>query len=184
MSHHPANLNMKVVIGPSRWRSLFLTLAGLAFVGAGIFILLMPPRPGESRSLLVGWSCILFFGACALVGLWQLFDSRPRIILDDDGIFDRMLGSGKIPWGRIQGAYIQSIHGTEFICLELLDADRHLQNLSAAKRALADLNRQLGFTPISLNLAGTNANAAELLEIILKAARLHNRQPPSESVFD
>jgi hypothetical protein len=180
----PRNLNMKVVIGPSRWRNLFLTLAGLAFVGGGIFILLIPPPSGESRPLLIGWGCILFFGACALVGLWQLFDSRPRIILDDEGIFDRSLGPGKIPWGRIEGAYIQSIHGTEFICLQLLDADRHLQNLSAGKRALVELNAQLGFTPISLNLSGTNANAAELLEIILKAARLYNRQPPTGSVFD
>jgi hypothetical protein len=175
---------MKVVIGPSRSRSFLPLLGCLAFTAGGVFILFAPPRSKELIDVVGGWLCTIFFGGGVLIAAWQLFDSRPRIILDDEGIFDRTLGPGKIPWARVEGAYIQSIHGTDFICLQLLDAERHIQNLTVAKRALIDLNTSLGFTPISLNLSGTTANAAEVLEIILKASRLHTRREPGESVFD
>ena len=68
---HPVN----IVIGPSRWRHFILLLASLAFVGGGIFILAMPTSKRESptRQRLVGWSSIIFFGACALFAGKRIF---------------------------------------------------------------------------------------------------------------
>jgi len=140
---------------------------------AGVFILIMEysGRHRSSRGTMAGWSGIIFFGGCALVAVWQLIDSRPRLIIDEVGIFDRTLGVGVIPWAEIQGAYLRSVSGNDFICLHLRDSDRYLQRTNAVKRALAGANAALGFTPISLNLSGVAADSNDILELILK--RIH-----------
>lgn len=166
---------MNIVIGPSRWRNVVLLLGSLAFVAGGIFILAMPisKRESRTRQRLVGWSSIIFFGGCALVGAWQIIDSRPRlIIINDEGILDRTLGVGPIPWSDIRGACLRSISGNDFICLDLQDSERYLQKTNAVKRALASANIALGFTPISLNLSGVAADSNDILELILK--RIHD----------
>lgn len=164
---------MKLVIGSSRWRYLVLLLASLGFVAGGVFILAMPaPKRGlHANKSLAGWSSIIFFGGCALVAAWELVDSRPRLIIDDEGIYDRTLGVGRIPWSDIRNAYLRSIHENDFICLELRDSDDYLQRTNAVKRALASANAALGFTPISLNLSGVAADSNDILELILK--KLH-----------
>lgn len=164
---------MNIVIGPSRWRHVMLLLGSLAFVAGGVFILGMPPSRGESvqEQQTIGWGCIIFFGGCGLVGVWQLIDLRPRLIIDDDGIYDRTLGVGRIPWEEIQGAYLLTVSGHDFICLELLDADRYLQRTNPVKRALAGAKTALGFAPISLNLSCVAADSRDILELILK--RIH-----------
>jgi hypothetical protein len=162
---------MKLVIGSSRWRHGILLLSSLAFVAGGILILAMPTsEPGSlAGQRLAGWSSTIFFGGCALIFVWQLIDSRPRLIIDDDGIYDRTLGIGRIPWSDIRGAYLRSISKNVFICLELRDSEHYVRRTNAVKRALAGANAALGFTPISLNLSGVAADPGDILELILKS---------------
>lgn len=161
---------MKLTIGTARWKHVVLLLGSLAFVAGAVLILVtehLEPRRGIV-ALLAGWAGILFFGGCALVGARQLIDSRPRLVIDDDGILDRTLGVGRIPWSDIRGAYLRSLHGNDFVCLDLVDAERYLRRTTAIKRALAGANAALGFTPISLNLSGAAVDAGDVLELILK----------------
>ena len=160
----------QIKIANSRVEAILLTLGSLGFVAAGIFILLEP----EGDDILVSWMATLFFGGCALVGFWMLFDTRPRLIIDRAGIYDRTIGVGKIPWSDINNAYIRSIRGNDFICLELRNQNAYLQKLSSIQRFLAQANLSLGFTPISLNLSGVDANSYQVLELILKYVELHS----------
>jgi len=131
----------------------------------------------QSSGTMAGWLNIIFFGGCALVAVWQIIDTRPRLIIDDEGILDRTLGVGCIPWSEIQGASLRSIHGNDFICLELQDHEKYLQRTTAVKRALAGANSALGFTPISLNLSGIAVDATDILELIIKRID----QPPTNT---
>lgn len=155
---------LPLVIRSSRGKLLLLLLAALAFVAGGLFIL-AHGRPGEAW---VGWAGIVFFGACAAVFVRQLLDARPRLVIDDIGILDRTLGVGLIPWQDIAGAYLRSLQGNHFICLELRDPAPWLAKLSAVQRAMTAANEALGFTPLSLNLAGVAADPRQVLELILK----------------
>lgn len=168
---------MRLVIGSSRAKFVCLLIGSLAFVAAGVFILLISSLAGTPPPLLglVGWSSIVFFGGCAVVFVRQIVDSRPRLVIDDDGIHDRTLGIGRIPWSDVRGAYLRSIHDSAFICLELRDSDQYLQRTNAVKRALASANAALGFTPISLNLSGVAADPNDVLELIIK--RIAGTQP-------
>ena len=153
-----------VVVSNSRWRYLVLLCVSLGFVAGGVFILL------QDQGAWVGWGSVVFFGACSVVFVWQLVDSRPRLIINDDGILDRTLGVGSIPWSEIQGAFIRSIDGNDFICLEVRDPERYRLRLSPVRRAMASANRALGFTDLSVNLSGLRVNTQELFELIMKRA--------------
>lgn len=136
---------------------------GLVFVAVGLYLLLK----GEAEAAWIAWLCIVFFGACAAVFLRQLFDNRPRIVINERGITDRMLGVGLIAWSDIEDAYTASINNNVFICLELRNTDDYLQRLAPLKRKITKANTALGFTPLSLNLSGVQADPDEVLELIL-----------------
>ncbi len=130
------------------------------FVAAGIFLVIV----GQAA---VGWMSLTLSGACGAVFVRQLLDSRPRLVIDDHGIMDRTLGVGVIPWGDIQGAYVKTIYGNDFICLELRDPQLFVSRLGAVHRATQAANRPLGFTELSLNLSGVQVPTEAVLELIL-----------------
>ena len=154
----------------SYWRILPLLIGSLAFVAAGLFLL------GRSPDKWAGWAAVLFFGGCAVVFVWQLLDSRPQLIIDDNGVFDRTLGIGVIPWSEIVDAFPKKITSSSFVCLVLREPEQFLSLLPQRRRALVSLNRQLGFTDFSINLTGIDVDPAEICELILKRAGVKQDQ--------
>ena len=132
---------------PANWA--LRTLAALAFVATGALLL----RSDEAPAV-VGWSSIVFFGGCALIGVWQLVDRRPRIVVDDRGILDRTLRVGVIEWADIEHLHLSG----DFVCLELRDPAKYTCRLSPVFRRLAALNRSLDFPELSINLIGTKVD--------------------------
>lgn len=150
----------KLIIKNSRWRYFFLLFGCLGFVATGIWMLISGER--------FGWVAILFFGSGIPVAVWQIVDSRPRLVIDEQGVLDRTLGVGRIAWHEIEAAYVVSLSGNDFICLELSNPEKYLSKLSKIKRAMASANRRLGFTDFNLNLSGVDANTAEVFELVMK----------------
>lgn len=153
-----------VSIKSSRLKYILLLIASLGFVAGGIFILIH----GDAGDTWVGWMSIVFFGAGIPIFVWQLVDSRPRLVIDDQGILDRTLGVGVLPWSEITGAYLKSIRGNSFICLEVRNPERWIGKLSPVKRAMLSANEKLGFTALNLNLSAIAADPSQILELILK----------------
>src|SRR5215469_11642791 len=141
-----------LVISNSRWKYLLLLVASLGFVGAGVLILQNERSTGAGW---IAWSSILFFGACAAVFIWQLFDSRPRLKLDDRGVEDRTLGVGVIPWCEITDAYVKSIKSNDFVCLVVRNPSIWVDKFSPVQKRLMEVNRSLGFQELNINLGGT-----------------------------
>lgn len=153
-----------VIAKSSRVRWAILTGASLCFVIAGAAIL------ATGGSSWAAWPSIIFFGGCSIVGALQLFDNSPRLIIDDRGVFDRTLKLGFIDWNDINNAFVKRIQGNAFICLELRDPGKYLGQLSPLLRQMVEVNKKLGFTEISLNLANTDLSAEQVCELILKEA--------------
>jgi len=146
----------------SRTRYILFLILALAFVAGGI-VLVVHEKGGTDWG---AWAGIVFFGACALVFIRQLCDARPRLVIDAQGIFDRTLRVGVIPWDDIVGAYPKSIYGNDFICLELRDADPWLARLSPRVQKLVKTNLVLGFQVLNVNLSGTNVKPDAVLAAI------------------
>src|SRR5690349_10502241 len=149
----------RIIIKNSRWKHLLLLIGCLGFVAAGVWMVLNG-KP-------FGWVSVVFFGTGIPVSIWQIADSRPRLIIDEHGVLDRTLGVGRINWSDIQAAYVRSISGNDFICLELKNPEYYAQKLSQVKRGMAAANRSLGFTDFNINLSGVDANTDEVFELVM-----------------
>jgi hypothetical protein len=154
-----------LVISNSRWRYVLLLLVCLGFVATGVFLVKKATTTFEAWA---GWPSIIFFGAAIPLFIWQIFDRRPRLTINELGINDRTMGVGLIPWSEITDAYIKSIRGNNFICLVARNPEMWTSKFSAAKKAMIKTNKALGFSELNVNLSGTSARPEEIHELILK----------------
>jgi hypothetical protein len=170
---------MQLVIRKSPIRLIMLFVGCLLFVAMGAWMAWGLPAPQVVQVApnadrwarvfiaIIGWIAMALFGLAGVAILAILFDPRPRLVFDDEGVFDRSLRVGKIPWTDIRDAYIGTIHSTTFICLEVYDEAKYLDRFSKPARMAAAANRTLGFSPLCLNLAGLKVKAEDVLRIVL-----------------
>ena len=163
-----------LIIKNSRWKYMLLLIGCIGFVAAGIWMVIA----GNS----FGWLAILFFGSGIPISIWQIADARPRLVIDEHGVLDRTLGVGRIAWSDIEAAYVRSISGNDFICLELKNAEEYARKLSKVKRAMAKANRSLGFTDFNLNLSGVDARTAEVFELVMKYCQMAAEAQPNARI--
>lgn len=80
---------------PSRRRWALLLLGAAAFVGAGIWI--------APQDEFIGYSAIVFFGVCCLVGLLNLAPGSSYLLIDERGfIFASLFRKHSIAWDQVQ----------------------------------------------------------------------------------
>lgn len=171
---------------PVRGKLAPLLLGSLAFVLMGLWLLspygevMAGGSVGYSWFLKVlGGIAVLFFGACALEILRQMLDSRPRLILDDRGIFDRSLSTPVIPWSSILDAQIVQVKRSRFIALLLSDEEERYAALSPVKRMMSAANQGLGCGRFNLNITALNISAEELMAVIEEQLALRQSAPPA-----
>jgi hypothetical protein len=161
----------KLIIKNARGKYVLLLIGSIGFVAVGIWIVV---HGGSS-----GWVPILFFGCGIPIFIWQIADARPRLTIDEHGVVDRTLGVGRIAWSDIEAAYVRSINGNDFICLELKNPEQYWQKLSKVKQAMAAANRGLGFTDFNLNLSGVEARTEEVFELLMKYCQVAAEAQPN-----
>lgn len=105
-----------LVFRAARRKLLVLLLGSLAFVASGVFILVTGRGVGPTLTGLAG---IAFFGMCAVVAIVQLFDARPRLVIDERGVLDRTLKVGIITWADILDAEPMRVSNQPFIARKL-----------------------------------------------------------------
>ena len=147
----------------SKTKAAVLLLVSLLFVSGGALLV----WKGDTEDHWIGELVMAFFMIGVVVFVRQFLDQAPRLTLTATGVSDRALKLGEIPWRDIEGAYLRSVRGSEFICLQLRNTDDYLARLSPLMRRLLGTNTALGFTPISLNLTGLKADINEILAIVL-----------------
>jgi len=132
------------------------------FVIAGIFLLGQP-----NTSKLMAWLCILFFGTGIPLGLFQLLDRRPQIIINELGVFDRTVHQDFINWDIIHDAYLVRMHQQQFICLVVDEQFEPSKSKSKFGQKMARLSKAIGFQELNINVGNVDVDAERLLAFIL-----------------
>ena len=152
-------LEFKIYKSPQKVTKMMLGSA--AFVGLGIYLLTKPTtKPWQA------WVCIGFFSLGILIGLYQLLDRRPRIIINEVGLFDRTTHHEFINWEIIQDVYLAEMQHQQFICLVVDAAFEPSRKQGRIKRELAGLNKGLGFQELNIWLGSVNTDAVRFAEFI------------------
>ncbi|MEM7486186.1 MAG: STM3941 family protein [Bacteroidota bacterium] len=128
----------------SKRKAVRLLLLCTPFVAMGIWMLV--------EGNLFGWALIAFFGLAYPVGIFNLFDKRPQIILNEIGIFDRSISQDYINWELIQNAYPIAISGQRFICLVVDEKFKPSKKKGRFSKSVAKLNEAIGAQELNINL--------------------------------
>lgn len=162
-------------------KNLLFLLICLVFVISGFW---MVSTSTNNINFIIGIISILFFGLGLIMFPKQILDRKPRIIINDEGIYDRTLKVGIIEWRDINDAYLQSISGSEFISLVLTDNNKYLQRTTKTFAKIASYNEILGFETLNVNLSGVNKSGKEVLKIINEELRNALRENQIEAEFN
>lgn len=141
-----------------------MLLGCAAFVAIGVWL-------ATSEGEWFGWVGAVFFGACAGVAVWQMSQSAPRLIIDDDGLLDRTLGVGVIEWNDVLDARPLVVAKQPLVGLTLRDPEVYLSRLGTVKRKIVGANSSMGFDELSLNLSGLrDADPVEIADLVAAQA--------------
>lgn len=148
----------------SKQRAIRLILLCTPFVLIGIWMLADKP--------LIGWLSIGFFGLGYPLGIYNLFDKRPMIIINEIGIFDRSANSEFINWELIQDAYPININGQKFICLIINEKFKPSRKKGVIYRSTVKLNEAIGAQELNIHLGQIQKiDEIKLTEFILEMSK-------------
>lgn len=165
---------LPITIPLSKGKLLLSTLGAFAFVAIGFWFVLDPPSRTDSSMesvlvLVLGLASILFFGAIGLVVIRKLFDSRPGLVINEQGLMDNSggLSAGQILWQDIEDISVLQIQRQRLILVLVNNPQDYIDRQSNSwKRKLMAMNHRQYGTPISISANGLKISFDELLEIL------------------
>lgn len=144
----------------SRWYFIAQPLMLLAFV-SGSFQLL------AKRSITEDYIGGTLFGLMVVLTGWGLvgiIQRKPRVVLNDNGLFVASLAVGTIPWPEIEQVFMHEIGwwkgGVELL---LRNPELYLARRSRWQRLIAFLRVMLGEPPFGFQTKGFDASAETIV---------------------
>jgi len=156
-------------------RMTLMLLGSLAFVAMGCWFIVRPPaienailaNPVVIR--VTGFLSVLFFGLCAVTLVRKLPDSRPGLIINDQGITDNSSGvsAGLVLWEDVLEIKMTAVYKNKFIMIMVRNPEEYInRQTNLIKRKAMVLNHSSYGSPISISANGLNTNFEELYGII------------------
>ena len=148
----------KIEIPLSKSKITGLIIGSLLFVAAGIFMLAGDKYssfnfyPSEVIKT-AGSIAVLFFGACAIIGIKKMFDKKMGLVIDSEGITENTsaVSIGFIPWEDIQGIGEYNVMSNKMVLIYLHDNKKYISRYSSWKKTLVNKNINVCGTPISIS---------------------------------
>lgn len=167
-----------------------MSAAALAFVAIGLWFVLAPPKienaywGNPTRIAIAGYAAILFFGICAVFFIGKLLDTKPGLVIDDEGLIDNSggLSVGRILWEDIENISVIQMHRQKLLMLRVKNPQHYIgRQKTSLKRKLMELNYKMYGTPLSISANGLKIPFHELLSLVTQkfkgTATSSNPQP-------
>lgn len=150
-----------------------LKLIGMTIPFVLIGIWMITNEPFGTFEYIMGWICTCFFGLGIPVGLFQTFDRRPQIIINENGIWDRTTNQDEIKWEQIIEAYPLDIFDQKFI--SMVTEDTFLFNNKQYKWA-SKINKTVNAQKLNLHLGQINIDVNHLTDLINKLSKANKEE--------
>lgn len=135
---------------PSKWKLLGLFGLTCVMVAVCYYCTTLP----NLKALIAGWLGLALFSV-GLVGFpIAFFRKGAQVVINDEGIEDRRLKLGVIPWEDIDSLSLGKMKSTRFLCVWLVEPERYLARMSRWQRMMAIANEKLGFSAITISFSG------------------------------
>ncbi len=167
----------RICIPLSRTKLVLGLVGAVLFVGLSIVLWIAGEGPGwlgwivGGRLRFVAVIGASFFGLCAVYGAVKLFDRKPGLIIDRQGLIDNSsaVAAGRIPWDEITGYRAWSTHRQRMLVIDVVDPRKYQARGWRGRQWLDSMNTRLTGSPIVIS-ANSLAIGFDKLEQILAAA--------------
>ena len=145
---------------PLSKKKMFLALFGaLIFLVLGINFMVNPEKyisyAFRSPELIriSGISAFLFSTLCIIFISIKLFDKKPGLTIDKNGITDNSNYNkvGLIEWNEIIGIRTEQIMSTKFLLIDVQNPEKFIEKASRIKASLMRANMRMYNTPLSIS---------------------------------
>jgi len=103
----------------------------------------------------------------SVVGLsYSLVREELILEIDEQGIFDRGLGIGKIRWKDVEDVQLQMTEGAQFLCFRLTNPDLYTRRLGLARRNTVRLHHRLGLNRFNVDVGFVDINPVDLKRLV------------------
>jgi hypothetical protein len=153
----------------SVWLALLLIIMPLPFVSFSLYRII---EHIDTGSLTLYWFSLCFFGLGIPLGIFNLFDRRPQIIINDVGVFAKISYKDyTIEWEFIKDAYFKELQVAlfskqKFISL-VLDPDAPV--LAKSNKTLIKISNSLGFKDFSISVTQLKKSDWEKVAAFIKS---------------
>ncbi|HKY32491.1 MAG TPA: STM3941 family protein [Candidatus Polarisedimenticolia bacterium] len=152
---------------PSKLKLLGLLALTCAMVGVCYFCTTLAGLLPQ----VVGWIGVGFFGLGFIVIPVLFFRSGPQVLITHEGIDDRRLKIGTIPWEAVRSLSIRSVEATKFLCVELFDPEAYLSRLPRWTRPLRVVAEATGLPALTVGFSGLTPGIKEVWAHLQSQAR-------------
>ena len=155
----------------SKTKTFLLILVSLAFVCVSIWLFSIADEQIRRPPIvlkLISIISVCFFGFGFIAGFKKLFDKRPGLIIDDNGIQDNSsISTGRfISWSNITGFKTIKIKSTSILLIYINNAEDIINIESKWKQKIMRYSEKTYGTPLSIS-SGTLQIKFHELEILL-----------------
>jgi len=171
----------KVAIPLSKGKVLLFLAGAVAFVAVGIFLWSIAETQDRYNALYVKVVALVSMAGFGLSGVYfciKLFDGRPGLIIDAEGIVDNSSGvaAGRIPWSEIVGLSITTIRRASFVTVHVTDPYKYVERAGALKRMIHSVNIKMVGSPINISSVELRIPFDELVRLLSEAHERHTRK--------
>ncbi len=161
-------MNDRKEFGGARTRAQhgMLLSAVLAVIGLASLLIAGPAVPDAD---LAGAVALLLSLGVLIVVLRGARDRRPRLVLDQSGVWFRDWEIETVSWAAVRGAYTGGSRVQAYITLRLRDPERFLEDLPEAARARLNSNRLFRRPDLRIPNGAVDASLDEVLAVIRSA---------------
>lgn len=106
--------------------------------------------------------------ALFVAALGALNDKRPRLVISRQGVQDRAIGVGLIPWSAIAAIEETAVRQSHFLSLKLHDPGAWRARMPLWRRMVMDARAVFGVTPFSIDAQSFKVNADDLFTVIVR----------------
>ena len=118
--------------------------------------------------IVIGYVGLIFFGLAGLYILYKLFDKKPGLIIDNEGIYDNSSAAAGhlIKWERITGLRVEQVMSTKFILIDIKNPEEFMDGVNGLKKKLMWSTYKMYGTPTSISSSTLSCDFDELFQII------------------
>lgn len=149
-------MEKEFVVYQSKSKQIGLSFLGILMVLASFFILIAGIVETKYLFMIIGIIGFLFFGACELYIVRQVFLGKKLVVLTDAGFYDYSSALATkdqlIMWEEIDKIENKSMVNQSFVSVYLKEPEQVLSGLSSLQRKAIAANVKMGFGEINITL--------------------------------